>query len=132
LVAQGRFLFRSWVGSILVAALIISGCDSSSPYRTLLREQTKALQELASILETVTDKASMKAARVQLDARFEIFDDIRKRSQSLPPPSRDEMQLVQEEGAKLQQVLDKVQEQIRRISALPDGSGFLESLKQIR
>jgi len=123
---------RKRIGLILIAALPLSGCDSSSPYRSLLREQTKALQELESILETVTDKATMNAARVQLDARFEVFDDIRKRSQNMPPPSRAEMQLVQEDGAKMQQVLDKIQEQIRRISALPDGSEFLEGLKKIR
>src|SRR5437588_3934591 len=120
-----RFLNWPRAGLVVVMAVLAGGCDSASPYRTLLRDQASNLEELEKILETVTDKASMKAARGRLDVRFETFERTRERALALPPPTQDLRQRVQEEGEKLRQALEKVQQQVRRIQALPDGEDFL-------
>jgi hypothetical protein len=116
----------------LLLVALAGGCDAAQPYRTVLRDQNDALGELEKILSTVTDQASMKAVRVQLSERFEIFESIRQRAQKLSPPSQDVMQSLQEAGEQLKVSLQKVQEQVRRINGLPGGPEFFASLEPIK
>jgi hypothetical protein len=117
----------------IIALLVLSaGCDSSAPYRTAVRDQSKALEELQSILATVTDKDSMQSARAQLTKRFADFDGIRRRAQELPPITKEIMRQVEEDGKKVHQALQKVQEQVRRINALPEGPQFLEGFEHMK
>src|SRR5437868_1968726 len=117
---------------MVLAAALAGGCDASSPYRATLREQTKALEELARILESVTDKDSMRIARTKLVARFADFESVRERAQKLPQPTADIMQQVQAEGHNVREALQKVQEQVRRINNLPEGPEFLGSFEQMK
>lgn len=117
---------------LIVLAALAGGCDSASPYRTTLRDQTGAVEELAKILSTITDQASMKAARAQLDTRFDNFESIGKRAQKMPRPTQDIMRQVQEDGEKLREALEKVREQVRRIQVLPGGPEFLGSFERMK
>jgi hypothetical protein len=120
--------WRRRVSAVLLAALHVIGCDATSPYRTALREQTNAIETLAKTLDTVHDKSSMQAARAQLSARFDEFEGIRQRAQKLQPPGQDMMRELQDDGEKLRQALEKIQDQVRRINAIPGGAEFLAGL----
>lgn len=129
----GRWRLPAWgaVGVALLSA-VLAGCDASSPYRATLRAQTRALEEVAAILETVTDKASMRAARSQVAARFDAFESVKEQAQKLPPPSPEVMQALAAEGQQSLEVLQKVQAQVRRIQGLPDGPEFLGAFEQMK
>ncbi len=117
----------------LVAALaFLSGCDAAAPYRSALRDQTKAIGDLEKILSTVTDQSSMRIARAKLADRFEDFESIRARAVKLTPPDRDIMTQVQEDGEKARTAMEKLLEQIRRVQGLPGGPEFLESFEGSR
>ncbi len=116
----------------LVLVALAGGCDAAKPYQNVMHEQNEAMAELEKILSAVTDEASMKAARSQLSERFASFESIRQRAQKLAPPSQEVMQGLQEAGEKLKVSVQKIQEQVRRISALPGGPEFFASLEPIK
>src|SRR5438552_1728580 len=118
--------------ALLLAALPAGGCDAASPYRAALREQTSALGEVAQIMGTVTDENSMKAARGRLEVRYDAYESIRQRAAQMPRPSQEIIQQVLEDGEKLKGALQKVQEQVRRIQALPGGPEFLQGFEPMR
>jgi hypothetical protein len=130
---MSRLFSRRAAWSILgLAVLVNAGCDGSSAYRTALRDQTKALEDLQVILARITDKDSMLAARAQLTARFDEFDRIGRRNQELEPPTPEVMRELHVEGEIVRQALKKVHEQVRRIQALPEGPEFLESFEYMK
>ena len=129
--ATWRFPSRFGAGLLFLVALVAGGCDAAGAYRATLRDQTRALEELAKILGSVTDKNSMEAAGAKLDQRFGDFEGIRHRAQQLPPPTQEVLGQLREEGEKVRQALEKVQEQVRRISALPEGQKFLAGFERM-
>jgi hypothetical protein len=132
MIANRRFLTWPRVSLLVLAPLLAGGCDAASSYRTIVRQQTRAREEMAKILSTVSDKTSMQAARAQLNARFDDFESIRQRAQELPPPTQDVLRQVQEDGEKLGQALEKIQDQVRRINSLPEGADFLASFEHMK
>ena len=113
---------------LVVAALVGCGCDMGKPYRSILRDQTAALLEVESILQTINDQNSMVQARSLLEARFEQFDSIQARARDMTPPTPEISQELLGERDKLKAAMEKVQGQVRRVSALPDGPAFFKGL----
>jgi cytochrome c556 len=123
---------RFRVGLMLLAAALAGGCDAASPYRNAFRDQTRALEELAKTLSTVTDKASMRSARTQLDARFDSFESVSQRAKKLPEPTLEILRQVHEELEMFRQALQKYKEHVDRINALPEGPEFIGSFEHIK
>jgi cytochrome c556 len=119
---------RRAVTLVLLSAVFFGGCGEASPYRAVMRDQTRALEDLEKTLSGITDAKSMRAARATLDARVDAFDDVKERARSLPPPTPEILRQAQEDGEKLRTALEKVQEQVRRINALPGGPELLQRL----
>jgi hypothetical protein len=121
----------AWRGLIVLAAALGSGCgDSVSAYRNVIRDQTKAFEELEQILSTVTDQASMKAAGAEVGKRWKRCEAIKDRALELPSPTSAVREQVYEESIKLKQVLDNVRWHMGRIRALPGGEDFVGSFDQ--
>lgn len=112
----------------LIIAVAAAGCDGSAAYRALLRDQAKALDELSGILTSVTDKNSMEAARGRLAASFGKFETLSRRFGELDRPTPEVMRSMNADWAKANEAMKKVHAQVRRISALPEGQKFLESV----
>jgi hypothetical protein len=130
LCAQRWFLTWRRHGLMVLALALTGGCgDAASPYRSVVRDQTRAWEEMEKILSTVTDQDSMKAARKALAKYGERFNEIQQRARNLPEPSQEVRQQVGEEAQKLPQAVDRAKEQIRRINGLPGGPEFLESTR---
>ena len=116
------------LGFIILASALIGGCDAASPYRGIIRDQTRAWEEMEKILAGVVDQDSMGAARKELAALQERYQAIVERVQGLPDPSPEIRQQVGEDAEKLRQAVVKANEQIRRINSLPGGPEFLGRL----
>ena len=110
-------------------ALLLVGCgDAASPYRSVLRDQAAAFEDLERVLGTVTDEASMKAARAELAKSWKQCEAIKERALELAPPSFTVRDEVHSETLRLNQAFERMQRQMSRIKALPGGEQFLKSL----
>lgn len=91
----------------------------------------KAFRELERILAAVKDTESMDAAKGRVFACYERFDEVVARGRKLPqPPPADVNEQLKAETAELQQALRAVDQQRRRISALPGGAEFFKSFER--
>jgi hypothetical protein len=115
---------RTWLACAL---LVLAGCaDRTQEYIEVLREQRRALDELAEVLSRIEDEKGMAAAKADLAARFTRYDQIARRARDLPPPSDEMRRKLEDDGAALRQALVRVQEQVRRVQALPGGDAFFK------
>jgi len=64
-----------------------------------------------------------------LEQNRQWFADISERGQELARPSEEVQASLRGEAAQLQAVLTRVQEQVRRIQALPSGPEFLRTFE---
>ena len=110
-------------------ALLMSGCgDAASTYRSVLRDQAAAYEDLARVISAVTDEGSMKSARVELAKSWGRCEAIRERAQALGPPNFAIREQIEPETRRLGQAFEGWQKQIQRIKALPGGDAFLKGL----
>jgi nicotinamidase-related amidase/type 1 glutamine amidotransferase len=104
----------------------------AAPYTTGVKDQIKAKRELANLLTTVTDKASMQAARQELPRLADQFGEVFRWAIILPyPPAGANDYLRQGFGAELQRVVADLNTEMSRIRRLPGGSDFLSKLARV-
>src|SRR4051812_34723557 len=115
---------RAWSALTL---LLLAGCaDRTQEYVEVLREQRKALDELAEVLSRIEDDKGMAAAKAELSTRFSRYDQIAGRARELPPPSDETRRKLEDDGAALRNAVERVRGQIRRVQALPGGEAFFQ------
>ena len=116
---------------ILCGLLMLSvGCnDDAEPYLKASRAQQEAIEEVAAILAGVTDAASMDAARDRLTERYDHCELVAHRSKNLPKPSPEVMERLVGEKDKMSAAVQKLQAEVKRVRALPEGAKFLQDVK---
>lgn len=128
-----RWTLGPWaIAAALAAAALAGGCsDDAAPYRSVLRDQTRAAEELEQVLSTVTDQVSMKAAQDELRKRWQRFEAIKERALGLPHPNRVIAERIPlEERAHHSEALVRAERQWSRVRALPGGEDFLKPFGQ--
>jgi hypothetical protein len=117
----------------LLAAILLISMTGCSSYASVQREQIAALKELTEILSTVKDEATMKAARAELEKRFQHFEQVAKKAKAMPRPSPEvQQQLEVELGPQKVRAFNNLHDEVRRITALPGGEEFLKGLGKLR
>jgi hypothetical protein len=113
-----------------VVLLALIGCSS---HVSVEKEQIAAIKELTEVLGTVKDEATMKAARSELEKRFQRFEEVAKKAKGMGRPSEEVQRQLQEElGPQKERAFDNLRNEVRRITALPGGEAFLKSLGKLR
>lgn len=118
--------------TLLAAVLLISvsGCSS---YASIEKEQIAALKELTEVLSTVKDEATMKAARGELQKRFQHFEQVAKKAKAMSRPSPEVQQQLEDElGPEKERAFDNLRNEVRRVTAMPGGEEFLKGLGKLR
>jgi hypothetical protein len=120
-------------GLALVLA-VLSGCGKAEPYLAVARAQVRAQEELADLLATIQDRASMEAARPALREHFKRFEDIQEKARALPPrpPAGVNEQLQEELSERMQAVVRRLAQESARIGQLPGGPEFLKELAGLK
>jgi hypothetical protein len=111
----------------MVLFLIAVGCAKDQDYFDVLREQQAAWNELADVLETVTDEKSMAEAKTSLQTRVEKFEAAVQKAQALPKPSAAVLKQSEQKIFLLQRAIDRSREEVRRVRALPGGEAFCKT-----
>jgi len=116
--------------ALAVAVLVAGGCgDAASSYRSVLEDQIRAFTDMERILATVQDAKGMAAAQEKLTELQGRSEAIAARGRKLPTPMPPEVgEQLAKEAAALKRAFAGVDDQRRRIAALPGGGEFLESL----
>jgi len=111
----------------------IAGADKlAAPYTSGVKDQIKAKRELSRLLNTVTDEASMNAAREDLPRLADRFNEVFRWAIILPyPPAGANDHLRQAFGPELERTVAELSNEMRRIRRLPGGSDFLRELAAI-
>jgi hypothetical protein len=114
---------------VLLGAL--AGCDKSETYLGVARDQVRAQEDLAVLLSTVKDQASMEAARGSLRRSYGHLEELARQARKLPEPSAAvQERLVADWGPQLEASMTRLKEERARISALPGGEAFMKDLEQ--
>jgi hypothetical protein len=103
---------------------MLGGCTKDQDYLDVLSEQQAAWNDVADVLETIKDEKSMAAARTALEERAEKFDAVVKKAQALPPPGPETLKKMEQRAFLLQRAIERAQEEVRRVRALPGGEAF--------
>jgi hypothetical protein len=124
---------RVWLAAGMLATIAaLAGCDNTAAYASVFRDQLDAIKELTRILESVTDRPSMAAAKEDVVGKYKEFEKIRHRALLLPKASaRVNEQLTEEFGPRMEEAMAALLREIRRIRDLPGGQEFLENLGKL-
>lgn len=115
-------------GVWMCGLVMMGGCSRTSAYRDVLSEQTSAFNETADILKTVTNEASMEAARAKLTELEIRFASISARAKGLGPPTEDVREALRDDYSGLELALTRLRSEVSRVRSLPGGAAFLENL----
>ncbi len=125
-----------WSLSLFLLPLAVSACGQSS-HESLTDEMVTSTEEIADVLETVTDKASAEAAKPRLEAIAKKMKDTLERRKALGEPDAAEQQAIAEKvksrldasQARMMQAMMRLQSQPDALQVLRDtitGIGPLE------
>jgi len=109
-----------------LALLLLAGCTRTEDYLEVFQEQRKAWNELADVLETIKDEKSMAAAKTDLEARLERYNQVVKKARDLPAPSEATKNRLEDERHLMERAVNRVLTEVGRIRRLPGGARFLE------
>jgi len=103
---------------VIAIALLMSGCGGSSKSRKdQMREETKRYNQMADIMSTITDRASLQAAKSKLKplfvARFERQRKLREQEKQMSPAEK-EKAAKEEEDLKADPDYEKSKEAVKR------------------
>jgi septal ring factor EnvC (AmiA/AmiB activator) len=119
------------VSMMIFLAVVISGCESADPHVQLFREQQAAQKEVLEILRTVKDQETMKTARAELEKRFTRYEETKKKIALMLPPNRETVERLQKEIPHMTKNIEDLEQERRRLEALPGGKEFVLSLKNV-
>ena len=120
---------RAWVGLTLL--LLPAGCaDRGDEYLKVFREQKAAMGELAEVLEGVKSEKDLPAAKAELDERVAKFEAVARRAREMRPPPEDVVRRLEDERLLLERAARRLQEEVRRVAALPGGVEFLKQFER--
>jgi type 1 glutamine amidotransferase len=104
----------------------------AAPYTSGVKDQIKAKRALSRLLKSVTDEASMKAAKEELPRLADHFNEVFRWAIILPyPPAGANDRLRSEFGPEMEQTLGELKGEMSRIRKLPGGRSFLNELASV-
>ncbi|MCI0682283.1 MAG: hypothetical protein L0Y71_09280 [Gemmataceae bacterium] len=122
---------QAWMlfGMSALVALTLGCTDKAEPYLKAATAQRSAMEQVTAILAGVTDAESMEAAKEKLLECHDHCELIVHRSKNLPKPGPDILKRLDDEKDKMSAVVAKLQAEVKRVQALPQGAKFLQEVK---
>lgn len=120
---------RAW--SIVIVSLTagVAVAVQGSPHEQTLQQMIGSLDKIVGKLKTITDEPSADASKDDLRAAAKSFVEARTKAAKLPQPEKDEKRRLEKVyKPKLDEVLKKMNGEMRRVEAIPGGK---EALKEI-
>lgn len=106
--------------------LLLLGCTRDEDYLEIAREQRSAWKEMADVLASIKDEASMAAAKNALDEKTKQFEFIAKRASAMPAPSASVAKRLEEDSFLTKQTFERLRSEVARVNKMPGGAEFLK------
>lgn len=123
----------SLLGILLVTSLG-SGVSSGSkaPFEDIVKQMVDTMDALTTTLATIRDEDTAKGAQPELRKAAAKWQVIKKKAESLPPPSREEKDRVAKEyKVKLEEAQKKLFGEVGRVATVPGGREALRELSAV-
>lgn len=105
----------------LFALLAVACGGSIDSQEDAMEASMDVMEDMAAVLEGVTDKASADAAIPEIEALGERLSEISKQKAKLPEPTAEEMEALQKEYMpKVGESMGKVMQQIMKLAQYPE------------
>lgn len=109
--------------------VLLAGCAREEDYFEIAREQRAAMKEVTDVLVTVTDDASMAAAKQALDEKAKKCEAIAQKARSMSRPSPEVQARLREDSHLTEGVVNVLRKEAARVSKLPGGPAFLKQFE---
>src|SRR5262245_40084880 len=118
---------RVVLGSVVLLALVCGKVAAADSHESLLKDRIKAMNDIATALETVTDKKTAEAASEKIQKLAATIKDLGKREGKLPALDKDKAEALK---ARHQADLSKARSRFRTVAAkLADDKEAAAALK---
>jgi hypothetical protein len=105
----------------------LGGCGD--PHREAIRRQVANFEELADLLDQITDEPSMAVVEKKVSQRMAAFQRAAKQAGELGPPDPETARGYEEEfGPRLKAAFDRYLAGLRRIRTMPGGAEFVDRI----
>jgi hypothetical protein len=113
--------------SLAVLMLALVGCDSKPTHESLAQEAIGKMNEMAGVLEGVTDEASAKAAKPKLQAIDASMKELKAKEEKLGKLSADEEKRLKEKyEPQMEEAMKKLIAQFGRLATDPKLASVLD------
>jgi hypothetical protein len=126
---------RAWSSAAIVAAGLFlaaaQGGDAAS-FEAVLKDMLATMDKLTATLSGVKDEATAKAARPELQKEAQHFVAVRKTSETIRPPTKEEKERLEKEyRPKMFESQKKLFGEIARVRTVPGGKEALQELGEL-
>ncbi len=120
------------LGVLLASAPVQAQTGSEVKFEDVVKEMLGLMDELTKSLASIKDEETAKAARPELQKAATRFVELRKKSETRKPPSREEKDRLEKEyREKLQVAQKKLNAEVRRVEDVPGGRTALKEIKAV-
>ena len=119
--------------TLLAVSIMLIGCGGDS-YESMASDSVSYYEEMASILEGVSDVESAKAAVPKLEAVGQKMADLKKRADALGKPTPEQNKALEEKFTKeMSTAMDKMMAASMKLADKPEVQKILEEpMKKLR
>lgn len=115
---------------VILLLLTAAACTRTEDYLEAFREQRAAWREMADILESIKDDATMAKAKTDLDERWPKFEAAARKASALPkPPPREVEDRLREHQPAMHDLVVRVAKQLAEVEKLPGGKDFAKHFR---
>lgn len=108
------------ISMAVCALLFVVGCGGKTNPESIAAETMATLKETSELLKTCTDEASAEAAKPKLMALSQKLKSLKKQSEDLGPPSKEQAEAIQKKyGAETVEAFFDVVTEKERVEADP-------------
>jgi len=119
-------------GLILVCAVLAAPGGAASPFEDVLKSILATMDQIATVLSGIRDEDTAKAAHPELRKAAQQWQDIRKKADNLPPPSKEEKDRLEKQyKSKLESAQKKLFGEIARVQGIPGGRDALKEISAV-
>ncbi len=130
---RSQFFGKPFMQLLLVGCIaMLAGCQANT-HESLAKQQVKAMEEFADILDSVKDKRTATVAAPKLKRIAKRMKKIKERAEKLPPPTPEQAQKIAQTHLQSMKRMNSLMTFPMRMMNQPEAMAILEeALEEFR
>ena len=114
---------------VLMSVVVVQGSGTATKFEDVIKEMLGIMGKLSTTLEGIKDEDTAKAAKPDLRTAAGRWVELRKKSESMKPPAKEEKDRLEKEyKEKLLAAQKKLFGEIARVKTVPGGPDALKEI----